>query len=46
MPESKSSQNHPTSGHRRGNTSMSRSKRSEAAKRGWVTRRKNAAKRS
>jgi len=46
MPESKSVHRQSASSYRRGDTTMSRAKRSEAAKRGWITRRKNAAKRS
>jgi hypothetical protein len=44
MPEGKSS-NRSNSGHGRSN-SESHGKRSEAAKKGWETRRKNASKRS
>lgn len=45
MPESKSG-NSRSSGHSRGGNTQSHAKRSEAAKKGWETRRKNATKRS
>jgi len=42
MPHDKSNMK---SGHSRGGGTQSRDKRSEAAKKGWITRRKNAIKR-
>lgn len=45
MPENKSVSHSSTDRHRTGSNSQSKAKRSEAAKKGWETRRRNAVKR-
>jgi hypothetical protein len=45
MPQSNSMSNRQTSSHSRAGNTQSHAKRSDAAKKGWITRRKNAIKR-